>query len=148
MLFGVLAISILFAWLYVKYAYNYWKRKGVPYLKPTFPFGSFAKGFFQIISIDDQVREIYDSSSGPFIGVYSLLQPVMVIRDPELIRTILIKDFASFPYRGWYVNEDVDPMAHNMLVQNGDSWRNSRSKLSPTFTSGRLKGKCNNNNKN
>lgn len=139
-LFAVIATSILFVWLYVKYAYNYWKRKGVPYLRPKFPFGAFTKGFLQIISIDDQVREIYDSTSEPFIGCYSLLQPVMVVRDPELIRTILIKDFAKFPFRGWYVNEDVDPMAHNMLVQNGDAWKNSRTKLSPTFTSGRLKG--------
>lgn len=82
---------------------------------------------------------MYNSSSEPFVGVYSLLTPVLVLRDPELIRTILIKDFSSFPYRGWYVNEDVDPMAHNMLVQNGDAWKNSRTKLSPAFTTGRLK---------
>lgn len=130
----------LLVWLYIRNAYNYWKRKGVPYLKPTFPFGAFAKAFLQKVSIDDQIKEIYDQSSGPFIGVYSLLQPVLLIRDPEIIRTILIKDFGHFPYRGWYVNEHVDPMAHNLLVQNGDAWKNSRTKLSPAFTTGRLKG--------
>lgn len=139
---ALVLISTLFLliWLYILNAYNYWKQKGVPYLKPAFPFGSFSKAFLQTISIDDQIKEIYDQSSGPFIGVYSLLQPVLVIRDPEIIRTILIKDFANFPYRGWYVNENVDPMAHNLLVQNGDAWKNSRTKLSPAFTTGRLKG--------
>lgn len=135
----LIASLIFFAWLYVQYAYSYWKRRGVPYLKPKFPFGAFAKGFLQKISIDDQIKEIYDLSTEPFVGVYSLITPVLLIRDPELIRTILIKDFASFPHRGWYVNEDVDPMAHNMLVQNGEAWRNSRQQLSPTFTTGRLK---------
>lgn len=136
---SVLIVSLcLFVWLYVRHAYSYWQRRGVPYLKPKFPFGSFANGFLQRISINDQVKEIYDLSSGPFVGVYSLMTPVLLVRDPELIRTILIKDFASFPHRGWYVN-DFDPMAHNMLVQNGDPWRNSRTKLSPSFTTGRLK---------
>lgn len=137
----VLIVSSFFiAWLYIKYVYNYWARRGVPYLKPKFPFGAFANGFLQKISIDDQIKEIYDlSKDEPFVGVYSLMTPVLLIRDPELIRTILIKDFNFFPHRGWYVNEDVDPMAHNMLVQNGEAWRNSRTKLSPTFTTGRLK---------
>lgn len=135
-----LIVTLFFiARLYIQYAYSYWKRKGVAFLRPTFPFGAFSKAFRQKISIDDQVKEIYDISSGPFVGVYSLLTPILLVRDPELIRTILIKDFASFPYRGWHVNENVDPMAHNMLVQNGEPWKNSRSKLSPTFTTGRLK---------
>lgn len=131
--------ALLLAWLYIQHAYGYWKRRGVPYLKPTFPFGSFAKGILQKISIDDQIKEIYDSTSEPFIGVYSLLRPVLVMRDPELVRTILVKDFENFSSRGWYVNDGVDPMAHNMLVQNGESWRNFRTKLAPTFTTGKLK---------
>ncbi|XP_055313647.1 probable cytochrome P450 6d5 [Sitodiplosis mosellana] len=143
MSFGTLLVlivsSCVLAWLYIRHAYSYWKRRGVPYLKPKFPFGAFANGFLQKISIDDQVKEIYDLSTEPFVGVYSLMTPVILFRDPELIRTILIKDFANFPHRGWYVNEDVDPMAHNMLVQNGEAWRNSRTKLSPSFTTGRLK---------
>lgn len=136
---ALMTSALLLAWLYIQYSYGYWKRRGVPYLKPTFPFGSFAKGILQKISIDDQIKEIYDSTSEPFIGAYSILRPVLVIRDPELVRTILVKDFENFSSRGWYVNEDVDPMAHNMLVQNGDSWRSFRTKLAPTFTTGKLK---------
>ncbi|XP_037044697.1 probable cytochrome P450 6d5 [Bradysia coprophila] len=135
----LIASAFLLAWLYIQHAYGYWKRRGVPYLKPTFPFGSFAKGILQRISIDDQIKEVYDSTSEPFIGAYSLLRPVLLMRDPELVRTILVKDFENFSSRGWYVNEHVDPMAHNMLVQNGDSWRNFRTKLAPTFTTGKLK---------
>lgn len=136
----LVATSFLLIWLYIQNKYNYWKRKGVPFLKPKFPFGAFEKAVLQKISIDDQIKEIYDHSSGRFVGVYSLLRPVLVFRDPQLIRTILTKDFSYFPYRGWYVNEDIDPMAHNLLVQNGDAWKNSRTKLSPAFTTGRLKG--------
>lgn len=136
---ALLTSAFLISWLYIQHSYDYWKRRGVPYLRPTFPFGSFAKGILLKLSIDDQIKEIYDSTSEPYIGAYSFLRPVLIARDPELVRTILVKDFESFSSRGWYVNEHVDPMAHNMLVQNGDSWRSFRTKLAPTFTSGKLK---------
>lgn len=95
-LFVLIASVLLLLWCYIRYSYSYWKRKGVPYLKPTFPFGSFSKGFLQQISIDDQIKEIYESTSEPFIGVYSILRPVLVVRDPELVRTVLIKDFEVY----------------------------------------------------
>ena len=62
-----------------------------------------------------------------------------MVNDTELIKQILVKEFASFPDRGLYCNEKLDPLNNHLFFMNGDKWRILRTKLSPTFTSGKLK---------
>lgn len=47
-----------------------------------------------------------------YIGIFFRSKPILVIRDPELIKDILIKDFSSFPQRGMNITEKV----YNFLV--------------------------------
>lgn len=136
---ALIVALIASAYLYIKYSFSYWQRKGVPSTKPRFPFGSLTKTFTQKLSFADDVQNIYHNTTAPFVGIYSFLQPILLIRDPELIRRILIKDFAHFSHFGWQLNENVDPMSKNILMQKGEKWRNTRTKLSPAFSSGKLK---------
>ncbi|XP_011701017.1 PREDICTED: cytochrome P450 6a9-like [Wasmannia auropunctata] len=73
------------------------------------------------------------------VGMYSLFKPVLLINDPELIRTVLTKEFGSFHDRGLYCNEKVDPLSNHLFLISGKKWRNMRVKMTPTFTSGKLK---------
>lgn len=50
-----------------------------------------------------------------------------------------MKSFDSFHDRGIYVDKDTDPLNTNIFFSNGQQWKDLRSKLSPTFTSGRMK---------
>ena len=65
--------------------------------------------------------------------------PHLVINDPDLICRILVKDFAHFTDRGLYFNNEVDPLSSHLFFMAGDEWKFLRSKLSPTFTSGKIK---------
>lgn len=104
--FILIAVSIALIYFYVKHLYSYWTRHGVPQLQPTFPFGNLGESIKQQLNAVDQLDKLYHSTSEPFIGVYSFLRPMLLARDPELIRNILIKDFSHFTDRGLYVDDD------------------------------------------
>ncbi|XP_055691179.1 probable cytochrome P450 6d4 [Lutzomyia longipalpis] len=74
------------------------------------------------------------------VGIYAMTRPVLFIRDPELCRRILIKDFQYFHDRGIYSNAEADPLSAHLVALNGESWKNLRNKLSPAFTTGKLRG--------
>lgn len=137
---ALIATLITIGYLYVKNAFSYWKRRGVPYIHPSFPFGNLGDIFLQKTSFSEGIRKIHESFNGPVVGIYSLFRPALLLRDPKIIREILIKEFPSFHHRGIQANEGTDPMAGNILLQNGEKWKNARRNFSPAFTSGKLKG--------
>ncbi|KAL1123515.1 hypothetical protein AAG570_002592 [Ranatra chinensis] len=62
-----------------------------------------------------------------------------MVRDVELINKILIKDFSHFHDHGFLVDTEVNPLEGHLFNMEGQKWRALRNKLSPTFTSGKLK---------
>lgn len=136
LLIGILTLL----YLYLKRTYSYWDRKGFKSLPDVnLLFGNFKATFMQKESVGLFFRRVYQSTNEPFLGVYGVLRPILFVRDPELIRTILIKDFAHFSDRGVHSNNNYDPLTEHLFTMTGQKWRNLRGKLSPTFTSGKLK---------
>lgn len=135
-LITTLIVSIYF---YVKNTFSYWKRKGVPFVEPVFPFGNLKNVFLQKSSLPGQLSELYKSTDEPFCGIYSSMEPILLVRDPQTVRDILVKDFPYFNERGWFVDEKVDPMYNNILMQNGEKWKDMRTKLTPAFSPNKVK---------
>lgn len=134
-------LSILTAttYLYIKYTFSYWKRRGVPFKEPSIPFGNLAPFFRRARSFGQNIDDLYNSSTEPVLGIYAALRPALLIRDPKVTRDILIKDFQYFFNRGFHHDTQNDPMAAN-LFSTDEKWKEMRAKLSPAFTSGKLKG--------
>ena len=65
-------------------------------------------------------QEMYDKfPTEKFAGVYNMLKPMIMIRDPELIKMILVKDFQHFNDRGFTVSKEAEPVAYNMSSMTG-----------------------------
>lgn len=137
---SLIATFIVTAFLYVQSKYSYWKRKGVPYQTPTFPFGNLKNVFLQKKQFGEGIADIYNNTSEPFIGFYTALKPTLLVRDPKIIKDMCIKNFHSFDHRILQANIEADPMADNLLLQRGEKWKQMRTQFTPAFSSGKLKG--------
>ncbi|XP_053673740.1 probable cytochrome P450 6a17 [Anopheles nili] len=76
---------------------------------------------------------------GDYVGIFLLRDPVLLVTSPEFARKVLLSDFNYFTDHGIYSNEEVDPLAANVFFMRGDRWRKLRMKLTPSFTSGKLR---------
>lgn len=132
---------LLLATIYIKYAFNYWKRRKVPYLEPSLPFGNLKRliGGQSVGLLSTDFYEDFKKRNCNFGGVYALFNPLLVVCDPEIIKTILSKDYQHFINRGVYYNEKYDPLAADLFNIGGQRWKNLRTKLSPNYTSGKMK---------
>ncbi|XP_075217524.1 cytochrome P450 6A1-like [Lycorma delicatula] len=137
-----IVFAVLFAIMYVfsVYHFTYWKSKGIPYISGTFPFGSIGNVVFQKTSLTEIFLDFYNKAKNEkYIGFYSFLEPQIVIKDLAIIKNVLVKDFSNFVDRGVYFNEAVDPLSAHLFAIEGLKWKNLRAKLSPTFTSSKMK---------
>lgn len=125
---------------FLKWKYSLWTRRGVPHEKPNLLWGNL-KGIRKVFSLCDLVQRIYTSNGGTFAisGLYFFFKPVTIICDLDLIKQVLIKDFPQFSDRGTAFNEKHDPLSANLFNLRVDRWKFLRSKLTPTFSSGKLR---------
>lgn len=137
---AALVALIFVGYLFVQHRYGYWRRKGVYFQTPVFPLGSIKVSLTKRILFQKTVRDIYYGTNEPVAGMWTAFQPTLLIRDPELIKQVCIDDFKSFHDRGVYSNEKRDPLTGNLILLPGEKWSKLRNKLTPTFTSVKLKG--------
>ncbi|XP_031354047.1 cytochrome P450 9e2-like isoform X2 [Photinus pyralis] len=93
----------------------------------------------------ENLKKSYDGFPGArFAGLYQLARPILVIRDPELIKQITVKDFDYFIDHSPLVPKDCEPLwEKNLLNLKGESWKEMRATLSPSFTSSKMKAMFN-----
>lgn len=131
----IFVILILVALGCLKYWFGYWTRLGFPSLPPTV-LGPVLR---QKQCFGELFRDIHLRSKERVLGMYFLYRPALLIRDPVLVKRVLATDFDHFTDRGIYCDEEIDPMGANLFGMTGNRWKELRMKLSPTFTSGKLK---------
>ncbi|XP_071580573.1 cytochrome P450 6k1-like isoform X1 [Temnothorax nylanderi] len=136
----VLTTLIITAYLYMTRKFNYWKKRGVLEAPPTPFLGNFTDCVFLKRSPGFLLKDLYDQGKGlPCIGFYILDKPALLVRDQEFVKNILIKDFNYFSDR--YGSPDAnDRLGYaNLFFLKNPAWKLLRTKLSPFFTSGKLK---------
>ncbi|KAF2893764.1 hypothetical protein ILUMI_12409 [Ignelater luminosus] len=120
--------------------FDYWEKRNVPYPKPTPFFGNYYNIMTFQTTIGHDIKKLYDEFTTPYFGIFVLNKPHLVVKDQELIKSILVKDFNNFYDRTVLSSEECDAIFANALfvVRNPD-WKVLRAKMTPVFTSGKMK---------
>ncbi|CAG9766614.1 unnamed protein product [Ceutorhynchus assimilis] len=72
-------------------------------------------------------------------GAWSWCNPVLIVTVPGYIKEILLKSFSSFTTRDFYHNPKYDPKNENLFVVDKEVWKNLRQKLTPVYTTAKMK---------
>lgn len=119
---------------------NYFEQMGVPQFKPSISDKlavlSRKRSFFE------QMKWLYSRfPEARYFCTHSLIGNVIVLRDPELIKQVTVKNFENFTDHVSFSFSDLDPLfSNNLFALKGLKWRESRIVLSPTFSLAKLKG--------
>jgi hypothetical protein len=139
----VVPLSAIFIVLYLYFTRNFkfWQKLGIPYVKPTPFVGNFKECAFQKVNIGKHLQQIYEQQSDkPYVGIFSFDKPILLVRDLELVKNILVKDFQNFSDRVTSFDEKLDPLLSKIIfVIKGQLWRHWRTILNQAFTSRKMK---------
>ncbi|KAG7156545.1 cytochrome P450 6a20-like [Homarus americanus] len=139
----LLVVGVLMALAYSRWRHSYWSSRGVP-TPPIIPFlghihALFLKGLKPLL-YENEVYSKYGGST--FCGKYEMFRPILVVGDLELMKHITVKDFDYFTDRRNFTltNEGDDVMNDMITNKTGNEWKTLRSIMTPTFTSGKMRG--------
>ncbi|XP_036150646.1 cytochrome P450 6k1-like isoform X2 [Monomorium pharaonis] len=140
-LIGAFIVILSVVYIYYKYViFSFWHKRGVFYIEPVVPTGNVTPLVTGKAQVGVHFQNVYMKyKDHRAIGMYTFFKPNLLIADLDLIRTVLTKEFKSFHDRGMFCNEKVDPLSGNLFLMPGKRWRNMRVKMTPTFTSGKIK---------
>lgn len=137
---GGVGVILFLLYYYFISSFDFWKCRKVSGPKPIFLYGTMQDVILQKQSEGDYVKEIYDTyKDEKVVGVFRWRTPILIIRDLDLIKDILIKDFPKFPNRAQSVVKNVEPLSQHLFRLEFKIWRPLRNRLSPVFSSGKLK---------
>ncbi|XP_036147431.1 uncharacterized protein LOC105832463 [Monomorium pharaonis] len=136
---GITALILAF-YYFLTSTFNFWKSRGIRGPQPTPGFGNFKDVILTKISAGEYVTKVYnDYKDEALIGIFARMTPVLIVKDLDLIKDVLIKDFSKFAHRGLFTFEKAEPLSQHLFSLEPKRWRPMRMKLSPVFTSGKIK---------
>ncbi|XP_063239512.1 probable cytochrome P450 6a14 [Bacillus rossius redtenbacheri] len=133
-------MMFLLVYWYYSNAFSYWSKRGVHTPKPLPFFGNLKDSMLWRKNFAHAMTDMYLQAEGlPFLGFYRSATPFLMLRDLDLIKHVMVKDFQFFGDRGITVDEKRNPIGAHLFSLGGSPWRKLRVKLTPTFTAGKMR---------
>ncbi|XP_032676678.1 cytochrome P450 9e2-like [Odontomachus brunneus] len=134
--------AIIILYLYLTRNLKYWQKRGVPCANGALPGIGHMWDFVSMKeTFSEWCRKIYcDNKGHSMVGFYNFMKPTLLIREPELVKTVLQTNFTNFHDNGLKVDPELDPLlANNPFFVYGDKWVIGRKRLTHAFSGMRLK---------
>ncbi|XP_049308965.1 cytochrome P450 6g1-like isoform X2 [Bactrocera dorsalis] len=139
----LLAALLGLVYVWCRYTYGYWKRNKIPYMTPLPLIGNMEVLFKMSNSFYLYLSDVYKDakmSKAAAVGIYILNKPALVLREPELIKSVLIKEFSKFANRSATCDPHNDALGwNNLFFIRNPQWKDLRTKITPVFTTGKIK---------
>ena len=136
----ILILTIVY-WFWTK-NYNHWQKQNVPCVadKPIPGIGN----MFSVITLRENmtsyINKLYKQTDSSMIGFYFVQRPGLIVRDPELVKTVMHTNFTNFHNNLIQLNEktETDPvfLKNPFFATDLEKWKTAR-----TRTNTHLKGK-------
>ncbi|XP_011193596.2 probable cytochrome P450 9f2 [Zeugodacus cucurbitae] len=143
MLWETLILGSILLYLFYRWAtqnFDFFEKRGIPYDKPVPVFGSLIDITLRRGSIFYTIKDLYNKNKESIYGIFFQTTPVYLIRDPELLRKITVKEFDHFMnHRDFFGDSPHDLFTNSLIQLKDEKWKDMRSTLSPAFTGSRLR---------
>ncbi|KAF2894284.1 hypothetical protein ILUMI_11889 [Ignelater luminosus] len=134
----------LFVYFFLIKPFSYWKERNVPSYSTLQTWSEIFFSLIQYRALPDAIIKLYkDFPNSRYFGGYQFSKPIIIIRNPDLIKQITVKDFDHFVDHSMFApmetEEKIELWQKNLVSLKGDQWRDMRATLSPSFTGSKMK---------
>ncbi|PSN52371.1 Cytochrome P450 9e2 [Blattella germanica] len=107
----ILIIITLIIYFFGKKNHDYFSKRKVPYLKASPYIGNMGPIIFKKLPFSEFLLKMYNDLKGhPYGGIFEFMNPTLLLRDPELIKKVTVKDFEFFLDHRQAMNGKVEPL--------------------------------------
>jgi cytochrome P450 family 9 len=124
---------------------DYWPKHGITLIKAG-DVATVWDRYTLSVPPQDIDKRIYDEfkARDPKVkmgGTMEFRKPLLFIFDPDLIKSVAVKDFDHFTNRRTFPLDKDDPshFGQSLFMLENQQWKDMRSTLSPTFTTGKIR---------
>ncbi|XP_050300190.1 uncharacterized protein LOC126738794 [Anthonomus grandis grandis] len=137
---SIFGIFLILLYLYATRNFNYWKKRNIKYVEPVPFIGNLGPVIALKTNIGFFLLDMCETLKSDVFGFFAFDTPFLVVTSPKLLKNILVKDFSIFNDRIISTPKNHPILQNAMFLAKGPSWKHVRSKSTPAFTSGKLKG--------
>ncbi|XP_013394387.1 cytochrome P450 3A4 [Lingula anatina] len=135
----VLVVAVLTI-IYLHYSRDNRRKFGLPGPTPLPLLGHMVDLMKNGVSeFDRNVTQSYGKVTALSSGIFGNILGDIMITDPDMLKEVMVKQASIFTDRNLNSDTQMKPFDKSVFAVKGEEWKQMRSTLTPTFSSGRLR---------